>query len=338
MIRPPSRCSRFRSVIIGITGQDGAYLSSILLQNGHQVYGVSRKLHNHSLDRLKTLGIADKVHIMERDLRSPSQVSELLQTTTPEYVFHLGGHTSVGSSFSEPYQTLESILQPTVNFLEVLRRDRLDSRYFNAGSSEMFGNSSEDVCNEDTPLRPCSPYGVAKCAAFSLVRQYRDSYGVKACTGIMFNHESPLRGDNFVSKKIVNAASLIAKGKESRLALGDLSVCRDWGWAPDYSDAIWRIAQNPECDDFVISTGSAASLEDFTKSVFREYGLDWATFVKTDPAAHRPSEIRRNCGDPTKAQKHLNWRSTKTMPEIAKLLVRYKENKADAWGRCLKAG
>jgi GDPmannose 4,6-dehydratase len=236
----------------------------------------------------------------------------------------------VALSYTQPAQTLESIVTGTLNLLEAIRLSRPDVRFYNAGSSEAFGDTGSKAADETTAFRPKSPYGVAKAAAVSLVTTYRESYGLFACSGLLFNHESPLRPDRFVTRKIVAAAARIAGGSKERLALGDLSIRRDWGWAPDYVEAMWAMLQCRSADDFVIATGTAHTLEEFVAAAFSELGLDWREHVDRDPAFARPNDIACSLGDPAKAARLLNWKACVSFADIVARMVQAERKGAPA--------
>jgi GDPmannose 4,6-dehydratase len=262
------------------------------------------------------------------DFRSVLQVIDRVE---PTEIYNLAGQSSVGLSFQQPVETLESIAVATINILEALRFLGAPVRFYNAGSSECFGDTGDRPADEATPFHPRSPYAVAKSTAFWEVASYRDSYGLFACSGILFNHESPLRPSRFVTRKIVAAAVRIAGGDAGQLTLGDLSIRRDWGWAPEYVEAMWRMLQQPMPEDFVIATGSSYSLESFVERAFAEVGLNWREHVATDTSLYRPSELRQSCGNAGKAAVKLDWRANLTMPEVvARMVAAERANRKEA--------
>ena len=314
--------SKSPALIIGITGQDGAYLARFLLKKGYIVHGTSRDAAMASLGGLSALGIRDEVTLHSAspaDFRSLAQVIERVE---PAEIYNLSGLSSVALSFTQPVATMESIVFGSLNILETLRRVGAHSRFYNAGSSECFGDTGAEPANERTAFRPRSPYGVAKAAATSLVTSYRKSYGLYACTGLLFNHKSPLRPTRFVSRKITSTAVRIKEGSGERLALGILSVRRDWGWAPDYVEAMWTMLQRGTADDFVIASGVSHSLEEFVETAFTELDLNWRDYVDHDSSLQRPSDIACSLGDPSKAQKLLNWRPKVKFSEIIARIIR----------------
>ncbi len=310
-----------RALIIGVSGQDGSYLAELLLGNGYEVYGTSRDANLASFGNLERIGIAARVKrisVAPNDFRSA--LSALVQVE-PDEVYNLSGQSSVGLSFEQPVETMESISIATLNLLEAIRFTKRKIRFYNAGSGECFGDTRGKAADEDTPFRPRSPYAVAKAAAHFEVANYREAYGLFACSGILFNHESPLRPERFVTRKIVAAACRIARGSRERLRLGNVHVKRDWGWAPEYVGAMWRILQQPRPEDFVVATGETHSLEEFVAAAFAAVGLSWRDHVDVDPALFRPADIEGNYANPEKAARVLGWQATVRMPEAVRRMV-----------------
>ena len=310
------------ALIAGVTGQDGAYLARLLLGKGYVVHGTSRDAALARLDGLTALGISDKVTLHSMSPADSQSVAQVFETVAPDEIYNLSGQSSVSLSFTQPGETLAGIALGTLNMLETVRRLGRKARFYNAGSSECFGDTGTHPANELTAFRPKSPYGVAKAAAISLVANYRESYGLFTCSGLLFNHESPLRPGRFVTRKITATATRIAAGSRERLALGNLSIRRDWGWAPDYVDAMWKMLQRDDPGDFVVASGVAHSLEDFVAKAFAEVGLDWRQHVDHDRSLVRPSDISYSLGDPTRAAHLLGWRPTVPFAEIAARMVR----------------
>ena len=309
------------ALITGIGGQDGAYLAQHLLSLGYRVYGTSRDAEASRFLGLQTLGIRDQVTVMSM---SPVDFRSTMQAVTkvcPDEIYNLAGQSSVRMSFDQPVETFESIVIGVVNLLEAIRILRTPTRLYNAGSSEMYGNTGDAPATEDTVFRPRSPYGIAKATSFWQVAQYRDAYGLHACTGILFNHESPLRPERFVTQKIVAAACRIAAGEQSTLHLGDLSVQRDWGWAPEYVVAMHRMLEHKHPIDLVIATGHTSTLKEFVRETFAAVDLDWSRHVEHDPTLLRPSEITCGRADPSLAREMIGWVAKQRMPGIARLLV-----------------
>ena len=309
------------AVICGISGQDGAYLARLLLQKGYAVCGTSRDAQVSSFKNLVTLGIRDQVKLESMALGDFRSVLQTLTKIQPDEICNLAGQSSVGLSFDQPVETLESIATGTLNLLEAIRFLNQPMRFYNAGSSECFGNTQGEAADETTPFRPRSPYGVAKATAFWEVANYREAYGIFCCSGILFNHESPLRPERFVTRKIVKAAVSIAAGGTEKLRLGNITVARDWGWAPEYIEAMWLMLQQAVPDDYVIATGASYQLEDFIEVIFATLGLDWRDHVETDESLLRPSEIMKGQGNPTKAKDRLGWQAAYQMPDVARMMV-----------------
>ncbi len=300
---------RRRALISGITGQDGCYLARLLLSKGLEVVGTSRDASAARVDGLARLGIASQVRIISmvgNDFRSVLQTVILER---PDEIYNLAGQTSVGLSFEQPVESLESIAIGTINLLEAIRFAERPIRFYSAGSSECFGDTGVAPATEASPFRPRSPYAVAKACAHNLVANYREAYHLYACTGILFNHESPLRSERFVTQKIVSAACRIAHGAGEKLLLGNLDIHRDWGWAPEYVEAMWLMLQQDGPEDVVIATGRTVSLEYFAARAFGYFGLDWKQHVQTNPALLRPSDIRYGAASPTRAAASLGWRA-----------------------------
>jgi GDPmannose 4,6-dehydratase len=253
------------------------------------------------------------------DFRSVLQV---LRRVQPDEIYNLSGQSSVGLSFEQPVETLDSNIVGTLNLLEGIRFLARPVRFYNAGSGECFGDAAAPAgADESTPFRPRSPYAVAKAASFWLVANYRAAYQIHACTGILFNHESPLRPERFVTRKVVAAACRIARGSRERLELGDLSVRRDWGWAPEYVDAMWRMLQREQAEDYVIATGATHSLQDFVQLTFAELKLDWRAHTSFSEQLRRPSDIAEGRGDAAKAARDLHWTAQRRMPEVVAAMV-----------------
>jgi GDPmannose 4,6-dehydratase len=310
-----------RALIFGVSGQDGAYLTEFLLARGYEVHGASRDAESNRFENLDRLALRDRVTLHSAtptDFRSVFQVVERVQ---PDEIFNLSGQSSVGLSFDEPAETLQSITLGTFNMLETMRVVGGNIRFYNACSSDCFGNTDGVSADESTAFRPRSPYGVAKSAAFWAVANYRESYGLFACSGILFNHESPLRPARFVTRKIVGTACRIAAGSGERLKLGNIAIARDWGWAPEYVDAMWRMLQQDEAADYVVATGQSHTLQDFVAHAFSSLDLDWRDHVDSDPALMRPSDLSVSSGDPTKAADVLGWRATRAMPDVVEAMV-----------------
>lgn len=309
------------ALICGISGQDGSYLAKFLTEKGYEVWGTSRDAQLSSFVNLRQLGIIEKVKLVSMSLTDFRSTLQVLKKVLPDEIYNLAGQSSVGLSFEQPVETLESITVGCLNLLEAIRFLERPVRLYNAGSGECFGNISGEPARETTPFRPCSPYAVAKAAAFWEVANYREAYGLYACSGILFNHESPLRPERFVTRKIVAAACRIAAGSDETLHLGSLAVERDWGWAPEYVEAMWQVLQQSLPEDFIIATGQSHSLEEFVSITFAEVGLDWRKHVISDPSLFRPSDIQTVQANPQRAKDRLGWQARKTMHDVIRLMV-----------------
>ncbi len=310
-----------RALICGISGQDGAYLAKLLLNKGYQVVGTSRDAQVNSFRNLRHLGINGQVELESMSLTDFRSVLQAVTKVVPDEIYNLAGQTSVGLSFQQPVETLESIGRGTLHLLEVIRYLGRDIRFYNAGSSECFGETGPDGANEDMPFRPRSPYAVAKATAVWEVANYREAYNLKACSGILFNHESPLRPERFVTQKIVAAACRIAAGSKETLQLGQLDVRRDWGWAPEYVEAMWAMLQLEQPEDFVIATGESNSLRDFLDAAFEAVGLKVSDHVKINERFFRPTDIAHGKGDPSKARDKLGWSAKHRMRDVVAMMV-----------------
>jgi GDPmannose 4,6-dehydratase len=316
-----------KALICGVSGQDGAFLAKLLLDKGYKVYGASRDAQINSFGNLTRLGLGERVSLASVTLNDFRSVLQALMKIQPDEVYNLAGQSSVGLSFEQPVETMESISIGTLNLLEAIRFSGQPIRFYNAGSSECFGDTNGEAADEKTAFAPRSPYAVAKSAAFWEVANYREAYNLFACTGILFNHESYLRPERFVTRKIVSAAVRIAAGSNEKLHLGNIDIKRDWGWAPEYVKAMWLMLQQDQADDFVIATGVANSLRSFVASTFEAVGLDWNEHVVIDQQLIRPSEISANRGDPSKAARLLGWKPGLFMPEVVQLMVAAELNK-----------
>lgn len=311
-----TKAEKKRALICGIGGQDGSYLAQLLVDKGYQVTGTSRDVNVQrfsGLVSLKTISKVDLLSMAPNDFRS---VLQTISVCKPDEIYNLAGQSSVGLSFEQPVETIESVAIGTLNLLEAIRFVARPIRFYSAGSSECFGDTGIGRANEDTPFRPRSPYAVAKACAHNLVANYREAYGMHASTGILFNHESPLRPERFVTQKIIRGAARIARGELDVLSIGNLAIHRDWGWAPEYVEAMWRMLQQDSPSDYVIATGRTASLEEFVSLAFGHFGLDWRNHVRQDAALLRPSDIRFGAADPSRARDNLGWQATVSLEEL----------------------
>jgi GDPmannose 4,6-dehydratase len=308
------------ALIFGISGQTGAYLTHLLLSKGYRVIGTSRDAEVNNFVNLMRLNIRHRVDLRSVSLLDFRSVLATIQSVAPDEIYNLAGQSSVALSFDNPAETFESIAMSTLNILECLRFDKSSARLFNATSSDCFGHTDLPA-TECTAFRPQSPYAMAKAAAFWSVASYRNAYTLFASNGILSNHESPLRANRFVTRKVLLAACRIAGGSNERLKMGDLTVERDWGWAPDYAEAMWRIMSHETPSDFIVATGKVSSLEMFVDTIFRQFGLDWRAHVDLDKKLFRPSEIRRVALDPSRIAATLGWSAHIAMPDLARMLV-----------------
>ena len=299
--------ARTRALICGVGGQDGALLARLLLAKGYEVWGTSRDAETSSFAGLAALGIRERVTVVSMSPVDFRSVIQVVADARPQEIYNFSGQSSVGLSFAQPIETIESFSTGVLNLLEAIRFLDRSIRLYNAGSGECFGDTGGRPADESTPFMPRSPYAVAKSAATWQVRVYRESYGIFACTGILFNHESPLRPERFVTRKIVAAARRIAAGSSEKLKLGNLDIRRDWGWAPEYVEAMWRMLDHESPEDFVIATGVTQSLRDFIETVFDEARLDWRAHVVADPGLLRPLDVGESNANPAKAALELGW-------------------------------
>ncbi|MFN9622117.1 MAG: GDP-mannose 4,6-dehydratase [Cyanobacteriota bacterium] len=304
------------ALILGVTGQDGAYLSHHLLGCGYRVVGTSRDAQMANTSRLERLGVREDVELVSLAPNDFRSVLKVVSGVAPDEIYNLAGQTSVSLSFEQPVECMESIAGGTLNLLEVIRYLAAPVRLFNAGSSECFGETGSEPANEDTPFRPRSPYGVAKATAFWQVANYREAYGLFACTGILANHESPLRPSRFVTQKIIKAVKVIAAGQRQKLQLGNLAIWRDWGWAPEYVVAMHRILGQQIPDDFLVASGKTHSLREFVDAAFRVAGLVAEDWVEVSDSLLRPADISHSCLDPGRLAKCCGWRSTHGLENI----------------------
>jgi GDPmannose 4,6-dehydratase len=310
-----------KALICGVSGQDGAYLARLLLQKGYEVYGSSRDAQTCSFANLVQLGIKEDISVVSLAINDFRSVLQILIHVQPDEIYNLAGQSSVGLSFEQPVETLDSISIGTLNLLEAVRFTGREIKFYNAGSGECFGDTKGQPANEETPFKPRSPYAVGKASAHWIVANYREAYNLYACNGILFNHESPLRPSRFVTKKIVSAACRIAAGSIEQLRLGNMEIQRDWGWAPEYVEAMWLMLQEDKPDDFVIATGVSNKLKDFVATSFNAVGLDWTKHVTSDSSLLRPTDILVGCGDPGKARTRLGWQAQSTMQEVVEKMI-----------------
>jgi GDPmannose 4,6-dehydratase len=312
--------------ITGITGQDGSYLAELLLSKGYTVHGGVRRSSNIGRQRLEHLTRENSIYnktlfLHYADLSDTTTLRRILRRVRPDEFYHLAGQSHVGLSFEIPESTCEFAAMGTLRLLEVFRDLDTPPRFLNTGSSELFGRADISPQDESTSFRPVTPYGVAKAFAVDITRVYRESFGIFACNAISYNHESPRRGESFVTRKISKAVAEIVAGRGIKLSLGNLDVARDWGYAPEYVDAMWRMLQTDVPDDFVLATGKLTSLKCFLDCAFRWVGLDWQNHVEVDSRLIRPLEPSELVGNPAKAERVLNWRALTFAPELARMMV-----------------
>jgi GDPmannose 4,6-dehydratase len=310
-----------RALICGVSGQDGAYLSQLLLRKGYDVWGTSRDARISSFALLQQLNIAEQVKTLSMSLTDFRSVLQVVSKVQPDEIYNLAGQSSVGLSFDQPVDTFESITLGTINLLESIRFINPRIRFYNAGSSECFGDTGSEFADENTAFRPTSPYAIAKAAATWQVALYRKAYGLFATTGILFNHESPLRPERFVTKKIVATVCRIANGSNEKLELGNIEIRRDWGWAPEYVDAMWRMLAIDEPEDFVIATGQTQSLREFLEAAFKAVDLNWQQYIVINQKLMRPSDPMEIKGLPNRANRYLSWQPVIKGAELVSKLV-----------------
>lgn len=309
------------ALICGISGQDGTYLARLLLNKGYEVWGTSRDAQGSGFSNLKRLGIRDRVKLISMIPEDFRSVLVALRKSEPHEVYFLAGQSSVGLSFEQPAETMQSISIGTLNILEACRMMGKPPQIYHAGSSESFGDTAGVPANEQTPFHPQSPYAVAKASAFWLVDNYREAYGIFVCTGMLFNHESSLRPEHFVTQKIISAAKRIAGGSKEILELGRLDISRDWGLASEYVEAMWLMLQQKIPEDFVIATGETNSLGIFVSEAFAHFDLDWREHVQQDSKLVRPTDILVSVGDPSKARIKLGWEAQCKMKDVIKIMA-----------------
>lgn len=307
-----------RALICGVGGQDGAWLAKLLLSKGYDVWGTSRDAQGGQFSNLAQLQILERVRLVTMVPEDFLSVFAAMKRSMPDEVYFLSGQSSVGLSFEQPAETIKSFVFGTLNMLEACRLADSPIRLYNAGSSECFGDTQGQPASETSPFQPRSPYAVAKASAHWLVANYREAYKLFACTGILFNHESPLRPARFVTQKIIRAAARIANGSREQLRLGRLDITRDWGWAPEYVEAMWLMLQQDAPDDYVVATGRSHTLADFVQEAFQLHGLDWHAHVAQEKSLFRPTEILISRADPAKAATKLGWRARYAMTDVVR--------------------
>jgi len=304
------------ALICGISGQDGAYLAKLLLEKGYEVWGTSRDVGKGSFSNLKALQIFSKIKLQTVQTNNYDSILNVVSMSDPDEIYYLAGQSSVGLSFQKPVETIQSITLGVINFLNAIKYFNKNIKFYNAGSSECFGGSLGEPSNEMTRFNPRSPYGIAKVAAHNLVSNYCESYSLFSCTGILFNHESIFRPERYVTQKIIQSVKNIAVGKQNKLEIGRLDISRDWGWAPEYVEAMWLMLQQERPEDYVIATGKTYTLEEFVAESFSAFDLDWREYVVVSDQFKRPTDIASSKANPEKARKKLDWEAKYSMKDV----------------------
>ena len=310
-----------KALITGITGQDGAYLSKLLLDKGYQVYGLLARRSSPTVWRLEYLKVLDKVTLLEGDLTDIASISRALLASEPDEVYNLGAQSFVATSWEQPLLTAGATGLGALHILEALRQVRPQARFYQASTSEMFGKIQEPMQSEKTPFYPRSPYGVSKLVAQWMTINYRESFNIFGCSGILFNHESPLRGIEFVTRKVTDAVARIKLGAQDKLALGNIDAKRDWGFSGDYVEAMWLMLQQDAPDDFVVATGRTTTVRDMCRIAFDHVGLDYEKYVVIDPRFYRPAEVEVLLGNPAKAKAKLGWEARTSLEDLMRMMV-----------------
>jgi len=309
------------ALITGITGQDGAYLSKLLLEHGYKVYGLDRRTSTPTTERLHYLEVADRVVLLDGDVTDQGSMVRALEAAEPDEVYNLAAQSFVGSSWRQPVLTTEVNAVGTVNVLEAIRLVNPKIRFYQASTSEMFGLTAEPVQSETSPFHPRSPYAIAKLCAHWTTINYRESYGMFACAGILFNHESPVRGIEFVSRKITDGVARIKHGLATDLRMGNLQAKRDWGFSGDYVRAMRLMLQADDAREYVVATGRAVTVQEFCRIAFAYAGLDWREYVRVDPQIARPADVPALCGNAAKVKAELGWQPTTTLEDLIAMMV-----------------
>ncbi len=327
-----------KALITGVTGQDGAYLAKLLLEKNYDVFGIVRRTSTPNFWRLQEVNVLDKITLVSADMSDMASLSEAIHESKPDEIYNLAAQSFVGSSFDQPMQSVDVNGIALLRILEIVRKFNSKIRIYQASTSELYGDSvnflhKDKSQNELTPFKPNSPYAVSKLIALELARVYRESYGMFVCNGILFNHESPLRGLEFVTRKITNEVAKIKLGLSNEIRLGNLDAQRDWGYAPEYVELMWRILQHHTPEDFVIATNETHSVREFVEEAFQTAGLDWKLFVRLDQQYKRPYEVPYLKGDYTKAKQVLGWEPKTKFKELVKIMV---ETDVQRWQRHLK--
>ncbi len=318
--------ARKKAFITGVTGQDGSYLVDFLLSKDYEIHGLVRRASTFNRERIehvyKDAQHTGRVSLHYGDLTDSSSLARLIEKIAPDEIYNLGSQSHVRISFDMPEYTADSVALGTLRLLEAIRETRLKTKFYQASSSEMYGKVQETPQNEKTPFYPRSPYAVAKLFSYWSTINYREAYGLHASNGILFNHESPRRGENFVTKKIAVGVAEIAAGRRDKIYLGNMNAKRDWGYAPEYVEAMWLMLQQPKPDDYVIATGETHTVKEFVESAFKVVGIsNWKKYIVIDERYYRPTEVDLLVGDPTKAKKKLGWKPKVKFQELVKIMV-----------------
>lgn len=322
-----------RALITGITGQDGAYLARLLLSKAYQVFGAVRQTGVVNTDKLNELGIAEKIEFVPFDMLDYNSIIKVLERVQPDEIYNLAAQSSVAASFEQPLLTGDTTGLGAARLLEAIRTVNPGIKFYQSSSSEMFGKIEAVPQNEKTPFFPCSPYAAAKLYAHFMTVNYRQAYGLFSCAGILFNHESPLRGLTYVTRKITHTVAQIKHGLANELRLGNMDVQRDWGFAPEYVEAMWLMLQQEQPDDYVIATGETHSVREFVEKAFSHVGLDWRDYVVVDPAFYRPADIKLVVGDAAKARIKLGWQPKTAFSELVRMMVDADMARVEQMGR-----
>ncbi len=320
-----------RALITGVTGQDGAYLSKFLLEKGYEVYGTFRRTSNPNFWRLQSLNCLNKIHLIPADLSDSSSIIEAIKISDPDEIYNLAAQSFVEASFHQPLATADITGLALLRILEKVRQIKANAKVYQASTSELYGDGNTKPLNEESKFSPSSPYASAKLFAHHTAKNYRKAYGIFVCNGILFNHESELRGLEFVTRKVSNAVARIKLGLQKELKLGNLEAKRDWGYAPDYVASMWLMLQQNEPDDYVIASGKAHSVKEFTEKAFAVLGLDWKQYVKVDERFIRLEDVMHLEGDYSKAKQVLGWEPKTKFDELVKIMVEEDYKKWKAW-------
>ncbi|OGP51701.1 MAG: GDP-mannose 4,6-dehydratase [Deltaproteobacteria bacterium RBG_13_43_22] len=326
-----AKTGKKRALITGVTGQDGAYLAKFLLEKGYQVFGTFRRLSTPNFWRIQYLNIFDKISLIPVELIDTASITEAIISSKPDEIYNLAAQSFVGASFEQPVGTADVSGVAVPRILEVIRQVNPKIKFYQASTSELYGNHGKTVLNESSPFRPVSPYAAAKIYGYWITRIYREGYGIFAVNGILFNHESPLRGLEFVTRKITNSVAKIAIGLEKNLMLGNLTARRDWGYAPDYVQSMWLMLQHTTADDYVVATNESHSVEEFVQEAFEAVGLNWKKYVKTDKRFMRPIDVNLLQGDFSKAKRKLGWKPEIRFNKLVRLMVQEDLERWQRW-------